>query len=597
MIKKSVIVDHLFGDIDLPEKGYARHKTRWTGVHHYGNKKPLNPKPGDRVELLAYTSSEYSVDRVLAWFTVDDWVTRSEIEFTRSDLQWETPRWGWLQDWIGNLPGQAQGTMLRYKVAAHLTGSDAWVFADNQTDNFASGTHYSIWYDVDQLPAWSRQSRVYQVFPDRFNPGEGRSWTQTGDLMQPCGGTLSGVIQKLDYIQNLGFNTVWLTPIFASPTHHGYDISDYYQINPRLGTEQEFDLLVSRTHKKGMRLILDFVANHCSDQLPQFMDACLNRTSPYHDWFTWKHWPNEYKCFYDVQSMPEFDLGYGRPARYYMLECARYWLKRGADGFRLDYAHGPERDFWVDFRRACRQINPDCWTFGEIVQPADAMAGFAGGLDGSLDFHLCQALRLTFAQQTWSLSRLAGFLQAHQAYFDNDLSLPAFIDNHDMNRFLVPALGDERLLKVALMVLYVMPGPPILYYGTEVALSQNRSIHSGEGLGFDEARLPMDWQKDSDLSAYLIRLAEIRQEHPEIIEENINLVLCDDLKQVLVLRIGSSQTSFYLFINRSDETQSIIINNIQENLLKDGMTGKVIKSSQGSLSISIEPVHSMLMFP
>lgn len=597
MIEKPVIVDHLFGDIDLPENGYAWHKKRWTGVHHYGRKSPLNPRPGEDVELLVSTSSEYPVDRVLAWFSVDEWATRVELEFSRADLHWETPRWGWLQEWIGRLPAQVQGTMLRYKVAAHLTGSESWVFADKQADSFTSGTHYAIWYEVDKLPAWARQARVYQVFPDRFNPGEGREWTQTDDLMQPCGGTLRGVTQKLDHIQSLGFNAIWLTPIFASPTHHGYDISDYYQINPRLGTDQDFDDLVSRMHEKGMRLVIDFVANHCSDQLPQFKDACLNQGSPYHDWFTWKHWPVEYKCFYEVQSMPEFDLGYGKPARAYMLECARYWLERGVDGFRLDYAHGPAQDFWVDFRRVCRQINPDCWMFGEIIQPADAVAGFAGGLDGSLDFHLCQAIRLTFAQQTWPLSRLAGFLQARQVYFEKDFSLPAFIDNHDMNRFLVPALGDERLLKMALMVLYALPGPPIVYYGTEVALSQNRSIHGAEGLGFDEARLPMDWRKNSDLSAYLSRLATIREDHPEIIEGKINLLLCDDLKQVLVLCIGSGETSLYLLVNLSPGIQTILLNNIQENLLKDGITGKVVKVNQGSLSISIEPVHSMLLFP
>jgi glycosidase len=161
----------------------------------------------------------------------------------------------------------------------------------------------------------------------------------------------------------------------------------------------------------------------------------------------------------------------------------------------------------------------------------------------------------------------------------------------------VPALEDERLLKMALMVLYALPGPPIVYYGTEVALSQNRSIHGAEGLGFDEARLPMDWRKNSDLSAYLSRLATIREDHPEIIEGKINLLLCDDLKQVLVLCIGSGETSLYLLVNLSPGIQTILLNNIQENLLKDGITGKVVKVNQGSLSISIEPVHSMLLFP
>lgn len=595
MSDKPVIVDHLFGDIDLPEKGFAWHKQRWTGVHHYGRKKPLKSQPGNAINLFVSTSSERSYDQVHVWYTMDEWVTRHKLELVRSELHWDMPRWGWLQDWVGELPSQAKGTMLRYKVAARVEGSDGWVYADNQADSFDTGTHYSIWYDTDQLPEWSRQARVYQVFIDRFNPGKDRTWTQTGDLMKPCGGTLKGVTEKLEHVQGLGFNTIWLTPIFASPTHHGYDISDYYQINPRLGTDQDFDDLVTQIHQRGMRLILDFVANHCSDQLPQFMDARSDPDSLYHDWFTWKHWPDKYQSFYDVKSMPELDLRYGKPARAYLLECAQHWLERGADGFRLDYAHGPAQDFWVDFRRACRQVRPDCWLFGEIIQPADATAGFAGGLDGSLDFHLCQALRLTFAQQAWPLSHLAGFLQAHGVYFEKNFSLPSFIDNHDMNRFLVPVYGDERLMKIALMLLYILPGPPIVYYGTEVGLSQNRSIHSGGGLGFDEARLPMDWQKASELGAFLKQLAVLRDAHPEIHKCRVETIQCDDEKQTLMLRIGNSGDILYLLINRSDTAQVMHIEEALQGKWIDGLSGKEFVWETRNAVVGVGPMQSKIV--
>jgi glycosidase len=123
-----------------------------------------------------------------------------------------------------------------------------------------------------------------------------------------------------------------------------------------MGSKDDFLELLDRAHQNQIKVILDFVPNHCSDEHPFFRDAHANPHSPYHDFFVWKEWP-EYACFYNVKSMPKLDLSYGSPARAYLLECAQYWLALGVDGFRLDHAHGPEQDFWVDFRRACYKQN------------------------------------------------------------------------------------------------------------------------------------------------------------------------------------------------------------------------------------------------
>lgn len=243
---------------------------------------------------------------------------------------------------------------------------------------------------------------VYQVFVDRFNPGKGKKWLQTTDLTKPFGGTLRGVIEKLDYIKDLGFNTIWLSPIFASPSHHGYDISDYLRVEPRFGTEADLRELLDLAHAKGLRVLLDFVANHCSNQHERFQ-AALAGDKDAISWFKWKNFP-EYESFYDVPEMPCFNLEPGSPARAHLLEVARYWLQFGADGYRLDFANGPAREFWVEFQQACQEVNPDCWTFGEIVAPADEQITFAGSMHGTLDFLTCQALRETFATRHWSLT-------------------------------------------------------------------------------------------------------------------------------------------------------------------------------------------------
>lgn len=595
--KSGPIFDHIFGDLDQPQVAVPWMLQRLKGIQHAQARSPRSLRLGETCHLEVTSSAERPFSTVCLWYSTDEWQTRQQLSFEKGQLTWDTLSWNWLQHWQVTLPAQESGTMLRYKIAGRLALSDRWVYADNQAEVFEEGTHYSIWYDPQGLPAWSKLARIYQVFVDRFNPGQAQDWLQESNLMQPCGGNLRGVIEKLDHIQGMGFNAIWLTPIFTSPSHHGYDISNYYQVNPRLGSEADFDELVDQLHQRGMRLILDFVANHCSDQLPQFLDAQAHRDSPFHDWFTWKSWPAQYKCFYDVQNMPEFDLRYGRPARTFMLECACYWLERGADGFRLDYAHGPAQDLWVDFRRACRQVKADCWLFGEIIQPADATRTFAGGLDGSLDFHLCQAIRLTFAQQTWPLSRLAAFLEAHGAYFEEEFSLPSFIDNHDMNRFLIPAHEDEGLLRIALVLLYALPGPPVVYYGTESALSQHRSIHGEEGLGFDEARLPMEWDKASRLGDLLKSLSELRSAHPSLLGGGLALLVCNDQEQVLVLRIGSEDDPLYLLINRSTCDRLVCLENISAGKLVDGLSGQTYPAEQDRFIITLQSRQAYLLIP
>jgi len=585
---KPPIIDHLFGDADLPENSAPWLLQHWQGLRHYYRKAPAYPTPNTQVQLIASTSSEKDYAQVWLFYSTDEWQTQTKLPFEKGEPRWDALRWGWLTTWTLTLPPQAEDTLLRYRIGAQPKGEQVWVFADNQAGQLADATHFSLWYAEQQPPEWSKEAIVYQVFVDRFNPGQGQVWTQTTDLMQPMGGTLKGVIEKLEFIRDMGFNAIWLTPIFDSPSHHGYDTRHYLKINPRLGSEADFEAVLERAHQLGMRVILDFVANHCSDQHPAFVEALAEPNSRFHDWFTWQPWPR-YKCFYDVPEMPELDLRYGKPARAYLLEMARTWLKKGVDGFRLDYAHGPERDFWVDFQKACREVNPDCWTFGEIVQGADQQLSFAGGINGSLDYLTCQALRLSFAQQTWPLSKLAGFLQTQHAYYPVNFSLPAFIDNHDMNRFLFSAHGDLRLLIIALQLLYFLPGQPVVYYGTEAALSQRQSIHEGGALGFDEARLPMPWSEQDDfpLASLLQQLAKLRSDWHLGEKLGLSILHVDDAQQTLVLQRGS----LFLALNRCDKPSTAKFACGVEALI-DICTGEVTQGKAGQVQLALPPLSA-----
>lgn len=506
--------DHLFGDVDQPTKGSLHHIKQNRGLHHAYRVSPWLPKPDQPFRITATSSSDLAVQQVTLRYSLDEGKSWQEKRLDAGEWRWDTLTWAWLRDWQLDFPALTEGTELFYQIYAELPEGRP-CFADNQAADATKATLFRLRFTSNnQPPAWSQGAVVYQVFVDRFNPGKGKKWLQTTDLTKPFGGTLRGVIEKLDYIKDLGFNTIWLSPIFASPSHHGYDISDYLRVEPRFGTEADLRELLDLAHAKGLRVLLDFVANHCSNQHERFQ-AALAGDKDAISWFKWKNFP-EYESFYDVPEMPCFNLEPGSPARAHLLEVARYWLQFGADGYRLDFANGPAREFWVEFQQACQEVNPDCWTFGEIVAPADEQITFAGSMHGTLDFLTCQALRETFATRHWSLNQLAGYLENYWAAYPLEFSRPAFIDNHDMNRFFFTSQGSVPAQQAALRLLYLMPGAPIVYYGSERELSQCQSIHANNALGFDEARPAMDWEEEQDHTSERVmrEMAAFRQQNP-----------------------------------------------------------------------------------
>lgn len=588
-------VDYIFGELDQPQNAARWQKDRLTGVHHYAKKTPDAPIPCKPVTLKVTTDSTQSFESVFVLFSIDNWQTTRKVEFSKHLLTWNSITWSYLQEWQVTLPPQPEGVMLRYKIGAKLLGDGKTIYADNQSQFFDSATHYSIWYGKHNNPRWAKQAMVYQIFVDRFNPGEGKDWNQTTELRKHFGGTIYGVIEKLPYIRDMGFNSIWLTPIFDSPSHHGYDTIDYFKINPRFGTIEDFKELISEAHRLGIKIILDFVANHCSNQHPFFLDALENKRSEYIDWFLWSEWP-EYESFFNVGSMPKLNLSYGNPAREHLLDAAKHWLEMGVDGYRLDYANGPEHDFWVDFRRVCSSINPDVWTFGELVLPADVQAGYADGLGGTLDFLLCQAIRATFSNQTWSLTKFAGFVSNHIQYFSESHSLPAFIDNHDMDRFYTVAEENLQRLKLALLVLYVLPGPPIIYYGTEVPLSQRNLLHSNGGLGFDEARLQMTWQEETQfvLAEYLLSLAEMRNQLVSASNFGWGVHLSSDDDQLLVLQMLDGKS--LLIVNRSENKHTFSLSIDQQNCkFNDMLNNKVIAATNGKIKVTVPAISGVVL--
>jgi glycosidase len=279
-----------------------------------------------------------------------------------------------------------------------------------------------------------------------------------------------------------------------------------------MGGDNALRELIAAAHSCGLRIILDLVCNHLSNQHPIFIDALSNSQSPYRDWFEFNDSQIGYRTYFGVRTMPRINLT-NPEARRWMLDIARYWLREfKVDGFRLDHAVGPGPDFWSDFWTACKREKPDVLCFGEMVEPPPILRRYIGRMDGALDFLLTDAFRQTFAKKNIQEDTFYTFLNQHLAYFPEEFLMFNFLDNHDMDRFLFIAGGDKRVLSQAASIQMRLPGPPIIYYGTEVGLSQPRG--KVREIGLESSRMPMLWgeQQDKELLSFYREIIHLRSE-------------------------------------------------------------------------------------
>jgi glycosidase len=545
--------DFIFGTLATDALRRARVDGLRAGVTHQHQRSPRQPIPGQPTNVYLSVGPTCPGERAWLYWTTDGSDPEGGLGLAKNgnvleldvlDETWDTILWGYIRRFVGQIPAQPLGTLVRYRLSA-FSAAQGEVFADG-------GAYEAIWVDDHPAPEWSRDAVVYQIFPDRFWPGEGRAWLKPEKPAGFYGGTLRGITERLGHVAHLGFNTLWLTPIFPSPSHHGYDAMDLFEVEPRLGSKEDLRFLLDKAHGLGMRVLLDFVPNHWSWLHKTFQDARQNAHSQYRDWYTFTQWPDEYETFFGVRELPQLNLR-NAAVRQHVLDAAVYWLEFGVDGYRVDYAIGPSADFWAAFRQATRRAKPDCWTFGEVVDPPDVQLAFEGGLDGCLDFMLLEALRQSLAFGRWNADRLGSFLQRHQAYFPVTFSRPSFLDNHDMNRFLWAAGGDMRRLRLAALCQFTLPGAPVVYYGTETGLSQERDVRQGRRGLPEEARLPMNWERaDRGLMAFYRLLVALRKEWPalrrgsqEIVSAQGDVLMyrrtLDDQDLLVVLNLGESE--------------------------------------------------------
>ena len=365
---------------------------------------------------------------------------------------------------------------------------------------------------VSRTPDWKRGAVCYEIFIRSFYDSDGDG---IGDI--------NGLIERLDYIndgtrdmrRDLGASCIWLMPVAASPSYHGYDVKNYYRVNPEYGTNDEFKRLVTQAHRRGIRVLVDMVLNHASSEHPYFKDALLNPGSPYRDWFRWSAtkpdirgpWGQEVwhkspvrdEYYYGIfwHGMP--DLNYDHPAaREEAKKVATFWLQEmGVDGFRLDAipylveegnklsgtpgTHALLREYAAHIRR----VAPNAYTVGEVWDSVGSMLPY---YPDQLDSHFAFAASyaLLEAVRTGSAKRL------FEPYMRLQRAVPAerwspFLRNHDQTRTLTELKGDIARNKVAVTLLLTLPGLPFVYYGEEIGMTGDKPD--------PRLRTPMHWSR------------------------------------------------------------------------------------------------------
>lgn len=333
------------------------------------------------------------------------------------------------------------------------------------------------------VPDWLFDSIFYQIFPDRFNngdpsndPPEIEPWGNPPTRDNFFGGDLKGIINKLDYLQNLSVNALYLTPIFKAKTNHKYDTNDYFEVDPSFGDKEILKELVQEIHNRGMHIILDGVFNHCGDGFWAFENVKeLGEISPYFDWFNIRSFPikvnplNYYTCG-GCAYLPKFNHENSELNKY-LLKIAAYWLKEASiDGWRLDTPVKVPKLFWQDFRKVVKNNNPQAYLIGEIWR--DALPWVLGDtFDGTTNYRLRELIIDFFSKETLDAEdfsyEINSLLQRLGIASYGMLNL---LGCHDTPRILTIFQGEVDRLLIAIVFLFSFVGIPLIYYGDEIGM-------------------------------------------------------------------------------------------------------------------------------
>jgi alpha-glucosidase len=550
---------------------FSEPKSYTSSIHHDGSARYVKKigggeiSPGDEVIVRLRASLEAPIERVLVRTAPD-----GEQQFTEMLSGDSDPACRW---WQGVLKVSMPVFNYRFLIIAR---DGAWWYNAGglQRGTPTDGEDFRILAGYE-APAWVRESVFYQIFPDRFSDGEPENnvreaeFTYWGEpsrtrrwgeplssgraaMVEFYGGDLQGIEKRLDYLQELGVNALYLNPIFPAYSNHRYDVTDYYKVDPHLGGEHALISLRQATRRREMRIILDIVPNHCGYLHPWFQRALANLDAPEAEFFTFRRYPDEFESWLGVKSLPKLNyqserlrqVMYAGPESIF-----RTWLKPPyeMDGWRLDVANmlgrqGPEQlgmEVGRGIRQAIREENRHAYILGENFFDGSPQlqgdcwdgvmnySGFAKPLWYWLGgFYVRQHGQPAYvtSPEPWSTEALVSTWQNFSAVIPWVIASQQYnlLGSHDTERILSVVKGDGRLNRLAAGILMTSVGVPGIYYGDEV----------GMGVGkYALARACMPWDRsewDEDLLDFYKTLIQLRRTSPALIEGGMQVLATAD---------------------------------------------------------------------
>ena len=463
--------------------------------------------------------------------------------------------------------------------------------------------------DLIDKPDWLDDAVVYQIFPERFknsnpdlDPDDKDIWGKIPKRDSFYGGDLQGIIDKLDYIENLGVNTIYLTPIFKSPTNHKYNIDDYMKVDPHFGDIELAKELISKCHKRNIRVILDGVFNHSGYDFFAFKDLReKGKNSDYKDWFLYDSLPLKteppvnYQTFArNIPTLPKLNTA-NQEVQDYLLKVVRFWMEElNIDGWRLDVADEVDSSFWRRFRKTVKQINPEAYILGEVWH--SGLKWLQGNqFDGTMNYTFATAVTEFFGKKTIGPTEFHGRLIRNMMNYKSQIykSMLNLIDSHDTPRLLHYCQDNKEAMKLSVLFQMTYLGIPMILYGDELGLT------GGEE---PDSRRCMPWSrleelKKSDLFNHYQKLIKIRKELSPLRNGSFQSLYVDEARNIYGFSRINDDKRVEVLINNSPVSRQVRLvgDKINKKVLNDKITGKTHNLTNNSFVLNLKPYQGKIM--
>lgn len=460
------------------------------------------------------------------------------------------------------------------------------------------------------VPTWVQDAVFYQIFPDRFDNGNPalkppnvKPWGSHPTSESFQGGDLQGIINHLDYLKDLGINAIYLNPIFLSPSTHRYNTTDYFRIDPKLGSMIDFQNLIKAAHHKHIRVILDGVFNHSGRGFFAFSDILENQAhSAYRDWFFIRKFPIDafssgeavdYLGWWKHKSLPK--LNTNNPlVRQYIMDVARFWLDEGMDGWRLDVPNEIDDDgFWAEFRKVVKKANPDAYLLGEIWTVDPRWVGDSH-FDGLMNYPYKNAIIDVIKGKIRPLDFSSQIENVYRAYpAENSHSMYNLLGSHDTERIFTMLDQNTSHLKQAIFTQFTLPGAPAIYYGDEIGLTGGRDPDCRKAFIWDSST----W--NGEIHDWIKKLVKLRHSSLALRRGKFKMIPVNENSKIAGYFRELHVEKEIALMNFSEETSRITIQvedgERKDKAYKDLLTGKVIHPEGNTLHLTLHPNGQMLL--